>query len=168
MVLQTLLLRARIHAALGDEKAGLADIVRALELAEPEGFISLFLEEGRPIADALMALLRHNLLGRVQPGYVRTILSAIPGTQAAPPLPAAPPALVADDEALIEPLTPRELEVLQLIATGDSNKAIAERLVITLSAVKKHSGNIFGKLNVHSRTQAIARARELGLLGVDE
>jgi LuxR family maltose regulon positive regulatory protein len=64
----------------------------------------------------------------------------------------------------IESLTPRELEVLQLIAGGDSNQSIANKLVITLSAVKKHTGNIFRKLNVNSRTQAIARARQLGLL----
>jgi LuxR family maltose regulon positive regulatory protein len=66
--------------------------------------------------------------------------------------------------ALVEPLTARELEVLQLIADGDSNQAIADKLVITVSAVKKHAGNIFGKLNVSSRTQAVARARELRLL----
>jgi LuxR family maltose regulon positive regulatory protein len=66
--------------------------------------------------------------------------------------------------ALVEPLTTRELEVLHLIAAGDSNRAIAEKLVITVSAVKKHTGNIFGKLNVNSRTQAVARARQFRLL----
>jgi LuxR family maltose regulon positive regulatory protein len=65
---------------------------------------------------------------------------------------------------LIEPLTAREMEVLRLIAEGDSNRTIAEKLVITVSAVKKHTGNIFGKLNVNSRTQAVARARQLRLL----
>ena len=69
---------------------------------------------------------------------------------------------------MIEPLTAREMEVLQLIAAGDSNQAIAERLVITVSAVKKHSGNIYAKLNVNSRTQAIVRARALGLLPADK
>ena len=68
---------------------------------------------------------------------------------------------------LVEPLTSRELEVLRLIATGDSNRTIADKLVITVSAVKKHTGNIFGKLNVNSRTQALARARQLGLLPAD-
>jgi len=68
---------------------------------------------------------------------------------------------------LVEQLTSRESEVLQLIAAGDSNLTIAEKLVITVSAVKKHTGNIFGKLNVTSRTQAIARARKLGLLSVN-
>jgi len=64
-------------------------------------------------------------------------------------------------------LTPRELEILRLIAAGDSNRTIAGKLVITVSAVKKHTGNIFGKLNVNSRTQAVARARQLGLLSTD-
>jgi ATP/maltotriose-dependent transcriptional regulator MalT len=64
-------------------------------------------------------------------------------------------------------LTLRELEVLQLIATGDSNRTIAEKLFITVSAVKKHSANIYGKLNVNSRTQAVARARLLGLFPPD-
>ncbi len=71
-------------------------------------------------------------------------------------------------ESLIEPLTNRELEVLRLIAAGDTNHEIARKLVISVSAVKKHTGNIFGKLNVNNRTQAAARARQLNLLVVDE
>ncbi len=78
--------------------------------------------------------------------------------------PAQPPAVIPRHLELIEPLTRRELEVLSQIEVGDSNQAIADKLVITLSAVKKHTGNIFRKLNVNSRTQALARARELGLL----
>jgi LuxR family maltose regulon positive regulatory protein len=61
-------------------------------------------------------------------------------------------------------LTPRELEVLQLLAAGDSNQTIADKLVITVRAVKKHTGNIYGKLGVKSRTQAIALAHELKLI----
>ena len=64
-------------------------------------------------------------------------------------------------------MTPRELEVLQLIAAGDSNQTIADKLVITVRTVKKHTGNIYGKLNASSRIQAVARARELGLLSTD-
>jgi LuxR family maltose regulon positive regulatory protein len=67
-------------------------------------------------------------------------------------------------EQLIEPLSQRELEILRLIAEGCSNQEIAVRLVITLHTVKKHSSNIFTKLGVNSRTQALARARQLGLL----
>jgi LuxR family maltose regulon positive regulatory protein len=71
------------------------------------------------------------------------------------------------DELPVQSLTPRELEVLALIALGDPNQAIAEKLVITLSAVKKHTGNIFHKLNVKNRTQALIRARQLSLLPPD-
>jgi LuxR family maltose regulon positive regulatory protein len=59
------------------------------------------------------------------------------------------------------------MEVLQLIASGDSNKTIADKLVITVRTVKKHNSNIYGKLNVSSRVQAVARARQLGLLPTD-
>ena len=69
---------------------------------------------------------------------------------------------------LIEPLTPHELEVLHLIAAGDSNQSIADRLVITLSSVKKQNGIIFRKLSVNSRTQALVRGRTLGLFVVGE
>lgn len=68
---------------------------------------------------------------------------------------------------MVEPLTSRELEVLTLIAAGDSNQTIAGKLVITVSAVKKHTANIYGKLNVNSRTQAVASARQLGLIPLD-
>ncbi len=68
---------------------------------------------------------------------------------------------------IVEQLTPREMEVLELLATGDTNQAIAEKLVITVRTVKKHASNIYGKLNVDNRTQAVARARDLGLLSTD-
>jgi LuxR family maltose regulon positive regulatory protein len=163
IVLQTLLLRSQMQMVLGNEQAGLADALKALELAEPERFISVFVEEGTPVAETLRTLLKRNLPGSV-PEYIRDILAAFPGTQADKQ--AALPAHDAGnaDEALIQPLTPRELEVLQHIAAGDSNQIIADKLVITLSAVKKHTGNIFKKLNVSNRTQAVLRGRKLGLL----
>lgn len=65
---------------------------------------------------------------------------------------------------LVEPLTKREREVLQLIYEGLSNQEIAEKLVLALNTVKRHTSNIYGKLGVNSRTQAIARARQLGLI----
>ncbi len=170
IVLKTHLLRGQMQAVLGNEQAGLADVARALELAEPEGFISTFVEEGQPIAEALTLLLKHNLPGAVQPGYVRAILSVFPETQQLQEAytlhtPAASDAVTAAESlAVIEPLTVRELEVLRLIAAGDSNRTIAEKLVITVSAVKKHTANIYGKLSVNSRTQALARSRQLGML----
>jgi len=164
IALQTLLLRSQLHATLGDDQHRLEDVVKAVELAESEGFISIFVEEGQPIAEALTILLKRNLLGMGRPAYIQEILAAFPKTQPSKTVQGLP---VHEDLSPIEPLTPRELEVLQLIAAGDSNQAIAGKLVITLSAVKKHTGNIFNKLNVNSRTQAVARARLLELLSTD-
>jgi len=170
--LETLLLLSQMHAELGDRRQSLAKTALALELAEPEGFISIFVEEGRPAADALAAILENGLPVKVRPEYIREILDAFPAQTPAPGAAARQAAAgspvrsgaAAEAEPLVEPLTPRELEVLRLIAAGDSNQAVAEKLVITVSAVKKHTGNIYSKLNVNSRTQAAARARQLGLL----
>jgi LuxR family maltose regulon positive regulatory protein len=173
IVLKTLLLRSQLHAALGNEQAALVDVTRALELSEPEGFVSIFIEERPHTAEALKSLLERRLVGGVAEDYIQDILTAFPKSQSpSVDFTARVPADVVatpieNPMALVEPLTTRELEVLHLIAAGDSNRAIAETLVITVSAVKKHTGNIYGKLNVNSRTQAVARARELRLLPVD-
>jgi len=162
IALQALLLRAQLHIDAGNESAGLADVVTALKQAEPEGFISLFVEEGSTISNLLALLLRRKQIEAIQTSYIQSILAAFPDQR-----PFQEPSNVADvdDELkLIEPLTAREREVLAHIAAGDSNQMIADKLVITLSAVKKHTRNIFAKLNVHSRTQAIVRARLLKLI----
>jgi LuxR family transcriptional regulator, maltose regulon positive regulatory protein len=164
VALETLLLRSQLHAALGEDEDSLTDVLKALQLGEPEGFISTFVEEGQRMAQALTTLLKRNLHGTVKPSYIQEILAAFPGSQSSQDVMRG---AVHDDLAPIVPLTPREMEVLHLIAAGDSNQTIAGKLVITLSAVKKHSGNIFNKLNVSSRTQATARARLLGLLTID-
>jgi LuxR family maltose regulon positive regulatory protein len=173
IALKTLLLRAQVHAELGDETNSLADVLKALEFAEPEGYISIFVEQGAPVAGALRSLKQRHLLAGVNTEYVQAILAAFPGgkpesARASSPASApGSPGLAAglgEELGLVEPLTPREMEVLELIAAGCSNQDIAERLVITVSAVKKHSTNIYGKLNVSSRTQALVRARQLGLL----
>ncbi len=174
IALETILLRSQLHHTQGDEKKHIADVRKALELAEPEGYISNFVEEGQLIAEAISILVKQNLLEKVQCSYAQEILSAFPSsvlTKAAGGPHAISTTLNHEVfqesegyQTLIEPLTPRELEVLSLIAAGDSNQAIAEKLVITVSAVKKHTSNIFGKLSVDSRTQAVARARQVGLL----
>ncbi|HEX9029371.1 MAG TPA: LuxR C-terminal-related transcriptional regulator, partial [Anaerolineales bacterium] len=147
VALETLLLRAQLYAVLGDEQNSFADVLQALELAEPEGFISPFVEEGRPIAEILRALLERRSFRTVQPAYVQEILAAFPASlihraeRREPASSNPPPAsqLVSLDESLapVEALTNRELEILKLIAAGDSNQAIAEKLFITVSAVKK-------------------------------
>ena len=94
----------------------------------------------------------------MRPDYIGQLLAAFPQAQSGIPV---QPAGGAD---VIEPLSERELEVLQLIAEGLTNPEIAARLTLALNTVKAHTRNIYGKLGVHSRTQAIARARALGVL----
>ncbi len=109
-----------------------------------------------------MARLLYEALARgIAPDYVRRLLAAFP---VAEPEQAAPSETQAPNSDLIEPLSERELEVLQLIAEGLTNPEIASRLFLSLNTVKAHTRNIYGKLGVHSRTQAVARARALGVL----
>jgi LuxR family maltose regulon positive regulatory protein len=172
--LESLLLSAQLHAALGENDAFLEDIAKALELAEPEGFISIFIEEGSSIEEALTTLVQQNRLGKVQLEYVKRILAAFSSSQlsgeahgewsdASGPT-GQSPATADEMTILVEHLSRRELDVLRLIGEGCSNQDIAGRLVLSLHTVKKHISNIFSKLDAKSRTQAIARARELKLL----
>jgi LuxR family maltose regulon positive regulatory protein len=123
-----------------------------LVLAEPEGYVRRFVGEG----EAMRTLLRHAAAGGTATVYARRLLSSFE-------TPASPPARAAAT-ALAEPLTPRELEVLRLIAAGLRNEEIAGQLFVGLSTVKRHIANAYGKLDVTHRTEAVARANELGLL----
>ena len=159
VALEALLLRAQMHAALGDHRASQADYARALELAEPEGFIGVFVEGGPPVAEALANLVEQDQLGTVQPGYVERILAAFSRLQ--------PPGAARGEQpasALIEPLTDRELDVLRLMAEGLKYAEIAARLFISLNTVRFHVKAIYGKLSVNNRTQAIEMARQLRIL----
>lgn len=151
VALETYLLRARMYAASGNDKASRADYRRALALAEPEGFIGIFLEQGPSVAEALTNLAQHT----TQSGYIQRILAAFARLQ--PPETARP-------SNLIEPLSDRELEVLRLMADGLKYKEIAGRLFISLNTVRYHVKALYGKLNVNNRTQAIAAARQLQIL----
>jgi LuxR family maltose regulon positive regulatory protein len=145
-----------------------------LELGEPEGFISIFVEEGKPIAEALTNLLKQDRLWTVQPAYVKNILAALarsqpPGAtregQPASILPAGTgPVAQGELASLIEPLTDRELDVLRLMAEGLKYEEIAERLFISLNTVRSHVKTIYDKLDVKNRTKAIEMARHLHLL----
>jgi LuxR family maltose regulon positive regulatory protein len=151
--IEILLLQARAHAALDHAAAAQAALERALLLAEPEGYVRIFLDEGEPVR----ALLRLVAARRAAPAYVQRLLAAFEGTEAQSPR-------AGRAAALVEPLSDRELEVLRLLADGMSNRAIAHRLIVAVGTVKRHINNIYGKLDVHSRTQAVARARELELI----
>ena len=128
----------------------------ALAIAEPAGFIRLFVDEGLPMA---LLLSEAETLGRM-PDYIGKLLAVCEAEeQKREDTSSRPPA-----QPLIEPLSERELEVLHLMAQGLSNQEMSERLFLALDTVKGHNRKIFGKLQVQRRTEAVARARELGLL----
>jgi LuxR family maltose regulon positive regulatory protein len=174
-MVEILILRALALQAQSDLPAAWATLAGALSLAEPEGMVRIFVDEGAPMAALLaqsVALRQAQEPRRAQHHAITTfaerLLSAFPGNEGrglrtesaeSPHVVLSPPS-----SALLEPLSKRELEVLHLIAAGHSNQAIADRLIVAVSTVKKHVNNIYGKLEVQSRTQALARARELHLL----
>jgi LuxR family maltose regulon positive regulatory protein len=149
--LAILVLQALASRASGDEAGAMERLTRALSLAEPEGYIRLFVDEG----ESMVALLRQAYARGITPDYVATLLSAAEAPALAVPSPA---------HSLLEPLTGRELEILRLLVAGLSNAAMARELVITVGTVKSHINHIYGKLGVQSRSQAIARAHSLHLL----
>lgn len=151
MVLQALALYEQ-----GDKQQAVHLLGEALTLAEPEGFVRIFLDEGARMAKLLSAAAAEG----IRPAYVNKLLAAF----AVEPKEQQPIASIPGFSALAEPLSPRELEVLQLIATGLSNQEICARLFLALDTVKGHNRRIFDKLQVQRRTEAIARARELGLI----
>jgi LuxR family maltose regulon positive regulatory protein len=162
-VIELSVLRALLCQVRSDTPDMLTSLEQALTLAEPEGYVRLFVDEGEPMAE----LLRQVRSRGIRPDYVSKLLAAFAAEDAkrgsrgaeerqASPRPSAPP--------LVELLTERELELLRLVADGQSNQEIAKELFLAVGTVKKHLNNIFGKLGVSSRTQATARARELSLL----
>jgi LuxR family transcriptional regulator, maltose regulon positive regulatory protein len=164
-VIEARALQALARSAGGDQAGALAALAEALILGAPEGYLRVFVDEGPPMAALLHQLLagrrRERPAAAVPREYLARLVEAF--EQAGLPVraPAGGGVVVA---GLVEPLTARELEVLQLLAAGAPNRAIAEQLVVTLETVKKHLSHLFDKLGVANRTQAVARARQLGLL----
>ena len=157
-------LRALALAASGEEAAAVAALAAALTLACPQGYVRVFADEGPPMVTLLGRLIAAQrsghaagvplgCLARLQRAFdaQRPVRHPGHGTAAAVP-------------GIVEPLTARELEVLAMLAAGKSNPAIAGQLVVTLDTVKKHVTHILGKLGAANRTEAVARARELGLI----
>ena len=154
LALEALALRAH-----DENERAVSTLARALALAEPEGYVRTFVDEGPEMAALLSEVLKAQQRGRlatdVPAYYLRRLLAVLerdvssttpPGTR------------------LSEPLSERELEVLALLAAGKSNRQIASELFVALSTVKTHVKNIYGKLDVRNRTQAVSRARQLELL----
>ena len=155
-VIEILALLALAHAAQGDIPLALVSLERALTLAEPEGYVRIFVDEGVPMTQLLSEAAARGIM----PDYVGKLLAAFEsGVQQSEDKPDLSP-----DQCRNELLSQRELEVLQLIAQGLSNHEISKQLFLALDTVKGHNRKIFGKLQVQSRTEAVARAHELGLL----
>jgi LuxR family maltose regulon positive regulatory protein len=158
-------LRALALAACGDHAGALGALTEAVRLAGPQGYVRIFADEGTPMR-ALLAQLpvarpgqQHAARG-IDPGYLAALLRACGPADGAPPQRRA----AAASPGLAEPLTGRELEVLRLLAAGMSNQRIAHDLVVALDTVKRHVTHILGKLGAANRTEAVAHARDLGLI----
>ena len=149
-VIEILVLRALAHQMLADIPAALASLDRAVTLAEPEGYVRVFADEGQPMASLLRAAAKQGIARN----YVRRLLAAVSGAEHSTPT----------KQALIEPLSERELEVLRLLATELDGPAIARELMVSLNTMRTHTKNIYAKLAVNSRRAAVRRAAELGLL----
>jgi LuxR family maltose regulon positive regulatory protein len=178
-LIEILKLQSLAYHALGQDGAALDTLKQAVTLARPGGFIRNFVDGGPPMATLLAQLARQGVV----PDYIHQILAAFPdlpdqleaGQPAGqrPPenkesvdTPAASP-WEANLENLTEPLTPRELEILELLATGRSNQEIGRTLHISTHTVKTHTMHIYGKLDVNRRYQAVAKAKALRLLAAD-
>ncbi len=158
-VIEILILLGLAYEAQGDLPSALVPFERALVLAEPEGYIQRFVDEGQPMAHLLAEALPHGRLERQAQDYIQKLLAVFESREQGEEKSAG---LLT--QPLIEPLSERELEVLRLVALGLTNRQISERLFLAIPTVKGHNRNIYGKLQATSRTEAVARARELGLL----
>jgi LuxR family maltose regulon positive regulatory protein len=155
-LIEILVLHALGQHALGNLRQALDSLTRALTLAEPEGYLRVFLDEGGRMRE----LLRHAITRGLAGEYTRRVLAAFDG----PKQPAAPVAAAQTGDGLLQPLTTRELEILRLIAAGLRNQEIADHLSISAATVKRHIANAYGKLGAGHRTAALAKAAELKLL----
>jgi LuxR family maltose regulon positive regulatory protein len=151
-LVETRLLQALALHAQGRKDDALAALDTALSLAKTEGYVRLFADEGAPLAQLLRQAAAQGIAAAARLHVALSVAPSPPAGRGVPPSP------------FFEPLSEREMEVLQLIAGGLSNREIAARLVLAVTTVKKHASNIYGKMGVRSRTEAVARAREIGLL----
>jgi len=162
-VIENLALQSLVFQSQGSTTRALACLVRALRLAEPEGYLRVFVDEGDPMR-ILITEFQELSRQKLSAGADEEILRLLAYTEKLLSTLAQPPEAAHAPVPLPELLSERELEILHLIAKGCSNQEIAALLVIAVSTVKSHINNLYGKLGTHRRTQVVARARELGLL----
>jgi LuxR family maltose regulon positive regulatory protein len=156
-VIEINILQALARQAQGDIDQAMAALERALNDAKTGGFIRTFIDEGPPMS----YLLKETLNRGIAPEYVRWLLGAFPVDEPERTIPSKRQSKGSD---LLEQLSEREIEVLQLIAEGLTNSEIAARLYLSLNTVKVHTRNIYGKLGANNRTQAVVKGRKLGIL----
>jgi LuxR family transcriptional regulator, maltose regulon positive regulatory protein len=155
--LEILALRALAAQAEGSTERALDLLERSVSLAEPGGYVRLFVDEGTPMRSLLARLRERMELGSLLRRYLETLLAAFGADR--PVRPAR-----VENNGLLEPISARELEVLHLMAEGHANQEIARQLVVASSTVKTHVHHLFAKLQAADRLQAVTRARQLGLL----
>jgi LuxR family transcriptional regulator, maltose regulon positive regulatory protein len=165
-VIEIRAVQALALAASGQPDHAVDALAGALSLACPQGYLRVFADEGAPMAALLRRLAAAQRAGRsapgdVPPGYLARILRALGQTRAVPEPSARAAGAV---PGLAEPLTSRELQVLTLLAVGATNRTIATELVVSLDTVKKHVSHVLDKIGAANRTEAVARARQLGLI----
>ncbi|HZW01639.1 MAG TPA: LuxR C-terminal-related transcriptional regulator, partial [Candidatus Deferrimicrobium sp.] len=162
-VIEILVLQALAHQRLGDIPAALVSLQRALPLAEPQGYVRVFVDEGLPMASLLRAAARvaQGEHKATAPSYVRRLLAAVDETGDSTPV---RQGLAEPRQGLLEPLSKRELEVLRLLGTDLDGPDIARELVVSLNTVRTHTKNTYAKLGVNNRRAAVRRAEELDLL----
>ena len=158
-VIEILVLQSLAYQLQGDRPAALSHLERALTLAEPEGYVRIFVDEGAGLAQ----LIEEAAGQGIRPSYTRRLLSSFAGAQEGPAGETIQPASRASSP-LVEPLSQRELEILRLFKSELSGPEIAQELIIALSTVRTHTKSIYSKLNVNSRRGAVNRAVELGLI----
>ncbi len=149
-VIEILVIQALAYQIHDNTPSALVPLERALMLAEPEGYFRIFVDEGSPMATLLEKATQY----KIAPHYVRHLLTAFGKAEDKP--------LV--KQGLLEPLSERELEVLQLLRTDLDGPEIAHELIVSLNTLRTHTKNIYTKLGVNSRRSAVLRAEELNLL----
>jgi LuxR family maltose regulon positive regulatory protein len=155
-VIEILVVQALAFQAQGNVSQALASMERALTLAEPEGYVRIFVDEGEPMRSLIEKLPRGQ--DKTFPGYVDKLLAAFAQPTAIPQ-----PKTNELQSIIIEPLSERELEVLRLLGTELSGPEIARELIVSLNTLRTHTKNIFNKLGVNNRRAAVRRAEELDM-----